>query len=185
MKAVAAHLDALSHGQRVAAIEEIDASQQKALWAASKGFAKITIENIVPSNLPPMREVIHWGRNTLPIFKLFQKRFCRPDDPAAARAGELWGYNEQTFGLFTGPGYFVAYDLPGGEVLVDYTRLPPRGADGWPEVIPNSARLSRFIYNGTKDTLRGVSRHVTIGRAARDGKDMPNWFVLCREDPRG
>ena len=34
--------------------------------------------------------------------------------------------------------------------------------------------LSRFIYNRTKDTMRSVSSHVSIGRAARDGKAMDN-----------
>jgi hypothetical protein len=93
----------------------------------------------------------------------------------------LWGYNEQTFKSFTGPGYFVAYNIDEGEVNIDYTRVPPRGAEGWPAVLPNSARLSRFIYNGTQDRMRGVSAHVTIGRASRAGKDMDNWFVLVRE----
>jgi hypothetical protein len=31
------------------------------------------------------------------------------------------------------------------------------------------------------DTLRRVSEHVTIGSAARGGKDLGSWFVLCRE----
>ena len=31
------------------------------------------------------------------------------------------------------------------------------------------------------DTLRRVSEHVTIGSAARKGKDMGSWFALCRE----
>ena len=73
-----------------------------------------------------------------------------------------------------------------GEVLIDYCEVPsdkPAGKpDGWPDVRPNSAGLSRFIYNRTKDTMRGVSSHVSIGRAARDGKVMDNWFVLCRRD---
>jgi hypothetical protein len=41
------------------------------------------------------------------------------------------------------------------------------------------ARLSRFICTG-RDFMRGVSQHVTIGRATREGKPMDNWFVLCR-----
>ena len=43
------------------------------------------------------------------------------------------------------------------------------------------ARLARFIYHRTRDFMRGVSEHVTIGRATREGKPMDNWFVLCRE----
>jgi hypothetical protein len=31
------------------------------------------------------------------------------------------------------------------------------------------------------DTLRRVSEHVTIGSAARNGRDLGSWFILCRE----
>jgi hypothetical protein len=31
------------------------------------------------------------------------------------------------------------------------------------------------------DTLRRVSEHVTIGSAARKGKDLGSWFLLTRE----
>ncbi len=154
---------------------------QRAIDDAAKGKRVTTIDDIVPPGTPAVKEVIHWGRNSLLMFTRFQKRFCRPDDAEAAAKGELWGYNHQTMSLFTGPGYFVAYNIADGEVLVDYTRLPPRGAPGWPKVLSNSARLSYFVYNGTRDTLRGVSKHVTIGRAARGEKIMNNWFVLCRE----
>jgi hypothetical protein len=32
--------------------------------------------------------------------------------------------------------------------------------------------------------MRGLSSHVTIGRAKRKGRWLDNWFVLVREDPR-
>ena len=53
---------------------------------------------------------------------------------------------------------------------------------GWPDIRLNSEGMSRFIYNGTSDTMRGVSKHVSVGRAARAGKWMANWFVLCRRE---
>ncbi len=179
---VASHLDGLSNDARVAAIQSLTAREQAALYDAARGKRAITVADIVPPGTSPMHEVIHWGRNSLAMFTRFQKRFCIPDDTAAAAKGELWGYNHQTMSPLTGPGYFVAYDLPAGEVLIDYTRLPPHGAPGWPKVISNKARLSVVIYNGTKDTLRGVSKHVTIGRAARGEKILDNWFALCRQD---
>lgn len=179
---VGAFLDALHHEGRVAACRSLTAKEQEALFDAAEGHRKITVEDIVPAGVEPLVPVPHWGKNSLPLFTTFQKVFCRPDDPKALEAGELWGYNEQSLKTFTGPGYYVAYNLTDGEVLVDYTRLPTGKAPGWPRIIPNSRRLSRFIYNGTQDTLRGVSRHVTIGRAARNGEWMPNWFVLVRED---
>ena len=67
------------------------------------------------------------------------------------------------------------------EVLVDYNRVPPAHPDGWPAIRPNERGLSRFVYGYMIDTVRGVSEHVTIGSAARKGKDLSSWFVLCRE----
>lgn len=185
MNAVRAHLDALASPARIGAVTALSASEQAALYEAARGFAKVSLEFMVPSAVGRGREVVHHGRNSLPAFRYFQKRFHRPEGEAGDK--HLWGYNHNPAWLvtLTGPGYFVAYEQGEGEVLIDYTRLPPFDAKqppGWPKVLPNSARLSRFIYNGTQDTLRGVSAHVTIGRAARAGKDMPNWFVLCRED---
>ena len=69
-------------------------------------------------------------------------------------------------------------------MVIDYYDVPPKGAprpESWPKVRPNHARLSRFVYHRTRDYMRGVSKHVSIGRAMKDGKVMDNWFVLCRE----
>jgi hypothetical protein len=132
-----------------------------------------------------MTEVIHEGKNSLALFTRFQKRFCRP--ARETNPPELWGYNEQAMRLVTGPGYFVAYQpaeplaLAGG-VVIDYRRVPPDRPAGWPAILPNTARLSRFIYNGTVDVMRRVSDHVTIGRAMRGSQPMDNWFVLVRRD---
>jgi len=46
--------------------------------------------------------------------------------------------------------------------------------------VPNSHRLSRFVFQGMQYVLLGVSDHVTIGRAMRAGLWLPNWFVLVR-----
>ncbi len=183
LDALAGYLEGQTHPNRVAACRELSGREQAALFDAAEGSRKITVDDFVPPDLGPLYPVVHWGKNSLPVFKTFQKRFTRPDDEAALARGELWGFNRQHIEPFTRPGYFVAYDLPEGEVLVDYTQVPPHGAGGWPPVLPNSAKLSRFIYNGTQDTMRGVSEHVSIGRAARDGEWMPNWFILCRQDP--
>jgi hypothetical protein len=123
-----------------------------------------------------MHEVIHRGRNTLPAFNHFEKRFCRP----SAEARELWGYNEQSMKWAVGPGYFVTREGDAGEVVIDYYETPPRKPEGWPEIISNKARLGRFVYHEMKDFMRGLSAHVSIGRAARRGSMMDAWFVLCR-----
>ena len=135
----------------------------------------------------PLSEVVFEGRNTLPAFTRFAKVFCRPDEARAAAAGELWGYNRNSGLLETtvGPGFFVAYDQGEAEVLVDYLRVPPDRPAHWPSILENDKRLSFFVYNGTQDVVRGVSEHVSIGRASRRGKTMNVWFVLCRDDSAG
>ena len=65
---------------------------------------------------------------------------------------------------------------------MDYRRVPPEHPEGWPEIRPNERGLSRFVYGFMVDTLRGVSEHVSIGSAARNGRDLGSWFVLCRQD---
>ena len=60
--------------------------------------------------------------------------------------------------------------------------MPSEHPDGWPEIRSNERGLSRFVYGFMIDTLRRVSKHVTIGSAARKGKDLGSWFILCRED---
>ena len=54
--------------------------------------------------------------------------------------------------------------------------------DAWPEVQSNERGLSRFVYGFMVDRLRRVSEHVTIGSAARKGKEMGSYFVLTRDD---
>lgn len=178
--ALSAWLDGLDDETRVREVGALDRREQALLFDAAGGFRPITLTDFVPSGTTPLAEVIHAGRNSLPVFRFFEKRFCLP----SGENDKLWGYNEQPWKNVTGPGYFVARPAPDGEVIVDYCLLPPERPDGWPEILPNSARLSRFIYHRMQDVMRGVSRHVTIGRATRDGKTLDNWFVLCRREAR-
>jgi hypothetical protein len=171
--------------ERVRITESIDGRGQAKLWDVTAG-RDVTIAELVPPEHTALRPVIFHGKNSLPAFTRFQKRFCRPSPEV--RRDELWGYNYQPVGWLaplTGPGYFVAYDTADGpgRVAIDYTRIPADKPREWPEIHDNTYRLSRFIYNGTIDYLRRVSEHLLIGRATRAGRDMPNWFLLCREDP--
>ena len=177
------YLDRLDKQSRISEIRDLTAPEQSVLFEAAKGFRPITLNYFVPESTPPKQQVIHYGRNSLPLFRNFEKRFCRSGDPSTT--DELWGYNEQIFKEITGPGYFVARQSDEEEVVIDYFFVPPYKPPSWPEILPNSARLSRFIYYHTRDYMRGVSKHVSIGRASRDGKPMNNWFVLCREGPLG
>lgn len=171
-------LDELDPASRLRFVFELGARAQAQLYEGAKGARKLRLEALVPAGLSPLTEVVHEGKNSLPMFSRFAKVMCRAKDDAR----ELCGYN-RTGGLVqrtAGPGYFVAYEGPGDEVLIDYTRVPDRKPTSWPEIASNNARLGRFVYAGMIDALRSVSEHVTVGRAIRNGKVQDNWFVLCR-----
>lgn len=180
---IAALLDGLSHVQRVEAVRSLGRTEQRRLYAAVDGFRPLALADVVPPSVPDFTPVRHYGRNTLPAFTHFEKRFCRPRGADARKPETLYGFNFQTMSPLTGPGYFLAVAAPGRpEVWVDYRRVPSEHPDGWPEIRSNERGLSRFVYGFMVDTLRGVSEHVTIGSAARNGKDLGSWFILCRED---
>jgi hypothetical protein len=179
-------LDELGHAGRLATIRGWERSHQAKLYEAAKGHHALTLEHFVPTSIGPLTEVIHHGKNSLPVFTQFQKRFTRPEG-ASDPVTELWGFNRQANEGFTGPGYFVVHtewdggQVP-GEVAIDYRKAPKGKVASWPEILPNSARLGRFVYAGMVDVMRGLSKHVSIGRAWKNGKWMDAWFVLCRED---
>jgi hypothetical protein len=184
--AICRFLDALSHAQRVEATRALGRAEQRRLYAAVDGFRSVELVDLVPASVGEMRQVRHFGRNTLPAFTLFEKRFCRPKGVDPRKPDALYGYNFQSLSLLTGPGYFVARPVPGRpEVDIDYRELPPEHPAGWPEVRSNERGLGRFVYGFMVDTLRRVSEHVTIGSAAKGGKPIGSWFVLVREEPIG
>jgi hypothetical protein len=175
-------LDSLEHERRVAAIRSLGRRAQRRLYAAVDAFREVALGDLVPEGVADMVSVRHFGKNTLPAFTHFEKRFSRPTGVDARKPGRLYGFNFQSLAPLTGPGYFVATEDPNRrEVVIDYTQLPEAHPDGWPEIRPNDQGLSRFVYGYMIDTLRRVSEHVTIGSAARKGKDLGSWFVLCRE----
>lgn len=181
---IAAWLDRARHEDRVAAVRAVGRRDQARLYAAVDGFRPVTLTDLVTPATAAMTPVRHYGKNTLPAFTHFEKRFCRPEDSDPEKPAELYGFNFQSMSPVTGPGYFVAVPNPeraDAEVWVDYRRLPPAHPSGWPEVRSNERGLSRFVYGFMIDTLRRVSEHVTIGSAARKGKDLGSWFLLCRE----
>lgn len=181
LRGLSGYLDRLDARTRVREARGMTAREQALLFEAADGFRPLTFSHFVPDDVPPLRQVIHCGRNSLPLFQIFEKRFCRAAGEYACPP--LWGYNEQPLKLFTGPGYFTVRQANQKEVVIDYCEIPPHKPPEWPEILPNSARLSRFIYYRTRDFMRGVSEHVAIGRATRNGKNLNNWFVLCRQDP--
>jgi len=181
--AIAGLLDGLATALRAPVIRGLGRRDQQALYAKAQGHAPLGLTDLVPANRGDLEVVRHLGRNSLPAFTIFEKRFCRltgnqPDAPK-----ELAGYNFQALAPITGPGYFMAVeDSKTREVLVDYRRLPDQKPSDWPAIRSNEGGLSRFIYGFMVDRLRRVSEHVTIGSAARNGRELGSYFVLCRMD---
>ncbi len=167
-----------THAQRMEAVTAMGGpALQKRLWDVAASAAPVTLADVVPPDEKPLREIIYHGKNSLPAFSLFQKRFCRPPDGGDT----LWGYNHQQLAWLTGPGYFVVHRDGDDAAAIDYRLVPDRQPPGWPAVLPNDRGVSRFVYKDMVDFLRRLSRHVFIGRATRRGKDLGNYFLLCRE----
>jgi hypothetical protein len=174
-------LDELGHPGRLWSIHQWTRVDMTILWEATKGFRPVTPEDFVPPSVEPLVEVVHHGKNSLALFSHFEKRFCKPKNPE--KSGELVGYNSQSTRALTGPGYFVVRpSTDTGEVEIDYTKVPTEKAEAWPPIVPNAQRLGRFVFEGMIDTMRGISSHVTIGRARKGAEWKDAWFVLVRED---
>ncbi len=181
-------LDAMDPESRVYTVRSATKEDMETLWELVKDQT-LDADFFVPAGTDPLKQVIHFGKNSLPAFTHFQKRFCRPSE--SKEADDLWGYNHNgssTLAAITGPGYYVAHGTskekqPPGAYVIDYTRLPEKKPDEWPEIRVNESGASRFIYAGMKDYMRRVSSHVSIGRAYKKGKATNNWFMLCREEP--
>ena len=186
---IAGHLDTLPPAERLAESRALGRSAQRKLWNKAKAAPALSLADFVPQALPARAPVRHHGRNTLPVpgpFRLFEKRFCRPD----AGGERLFGYNEGITRSWIGPGFFVTHPTKGnpeweerGAIVIDYFEVPDSPvADGWPEVVPNNWRLQRLVYFHTRDFMRRVSKHVTIGAAHKEEKPLDHYFVLVREE---
>jgi len=182
---IAEHLDGLDPKERCKQTLALDGKKQEELYAMAAEAPPLDLTHFVPEDTPDNCEVIHAGRNSQPAFRYFQKRWCRPSE----HPGELWGYNEASVRPLIGPGYFVAHptDRGGsdvrGAIVVDYFRLPEGPMPlGWPNIKPNSSGLQMFVYNKTRDYMRRISAHVSIGVAFRMEKRIMGYFVLCREE---
>lgn len=175
-------LDSLDEPTRLTAVRSLSRLQQRALWQVVDGFRPVRILDMVPASTPDLTAVRHYGKNSLLMFRLFEKRFYRPAGQDPAHPTELGGANFQSIQKLTGPGYFVAVDSPKRpEVLVDYYRVPTVKPDDFFPIEENRRNRGGLIYGYMIDTLRRVSEHVTIGRAAKHGKEIGAYFVLCRD----
>ncbi len=176
---VTAYLDALTGMQRVEQVMALGKAEQVKMWELAEGSKALTLTYLVPASAKPLEFFPFEGKNSLPMFKRFRKVFYRDSKDGVC------GYNDNPkfVQLTIGHGYFVVRMNPAAaaEIQIDYTRVPAEKPEGWPKIRSNDVFPTMFVYGGTKDHLRWVSRDVVIGRALKGGVDpMPNWFVLCR-----
>jgi hypothetical protein len=175
-------LDGLGHDGRVHTIRTWSKHHKAALFDAAKGYKKLDLDFLVPSSVGPLVEVIHEGHNTLPMFSRFQKRFVKLE----GEAFPIGGYNHQSMQAFTGPGYFGVTQGEGeheGELVIDYSKIPKHKPESWPAIKSNESGIAAIVNGGMIDYLRGISNHVSIGVAYKDGKHRNQWFALVRLDP--
>jgi hypothetical protein len=181
--------DGLTHTGRMKEIYQLSSADMAQLYHRAADAEPLTVEHFVPAARPAATEVIHHGFNSLPAFRRFQKRFCRSAQ-AGSQDPAFFGYNEGATRPLLGPGYFTLRATAGlkhwerrGALVIDYF-LTPDGpvAAGWPEVIPNCQGLQRLVYYQTRDFMRRVSTHVSIGTAFKNEVALGAYFVLCRAD---
>jgi hypothetical protein len=176
-------LDECGHFARMWSVSRWTREDQAKVFEAAKGFRPVTLEDFVPSSVPPRTEVTHIGKNTLPPpLTHVEKRFFRP---AKEGAGDvIVGRNYNPFEAFSGPGFFVGrLAAEAGEVDLDYTLTPVETLDSFGAIKSNEGGISTFVFAGLVDVMRGISSHVTIGRGKKKGVYIDNWFVIVREDP--
>lgn len=173
-------LDGLGHEGRLHTVHGWSKKRQAAIFEAAKGHRPLDLDFLVPASVGPLVEVIHDGYNTLPLFASLQKRFVKLEGEPV----EIVGYNHQAWSAFSGPGYFMVSRGEGeheGELVIDYTNVPKTKPASWPEIRRNAGFIPGIVYGGMVDYLRGISSHVSIGRAHK-GKAMSVWFTLVRKD---
>ena len=80
----------------------------------------------VPPQKNDLEEVIHHGKNSLPVSSFFQKRFARPTGQNPQDPKEVCGYNHQDLAWLTGPGYFILHRCDEGlsDSVIDYYLTP-------------------------------------------------------------
>lgn len=184
---VAGFLDGLDHDGRLAQVLGSPRAMLPRLFALAS--PEIDLSFFVPTSVPDGQPVVHHGWNSLPL-PAFGRRFQKPMVRHPARPERLYGYNVSPFGPLIGPGYFLhtgTGHVPGwaerGGTVVDYFQVPDHPVvRGWPRVVPNSRGLQVFVYHKTRDFMRRVSRHVSIGAAWRGDRMLGAFFLLVRED---
>ncbi len=174
--AIARFLDALPAQRRLEQVTAVGGSLVGKLYDAVGGGEPLTLNDFVPEG--DTGTVILEGKNSLPAFTRFQKRFARVGNTVV-------GYNHQLMAFATGPGFFVVQPPTPGEshpdeLFFDYTVDPPGIPPGWPAFSPNDVGLSRAVYMNMKDFCRRVAKGVLVGKAYKLGVSQNAFFTLTR-----
>jgi len=180
---VSAYLGNLTAPQRWGELCSLSKRCQRTLYLKAEASEPLSLQDFVPAGAPDTTEVVHAGRNSLPMFRDFEKRFARTE-------GRVYGYNEGSLRGLIGPGYFVIRPTIGAEqargaVVVDYFEVPQGPVPvGWPDIRPNWKGLQYFVYHKTRDYLRGVAPGITIGSAWKTllGREraLNSYFILMQ-----
>lgn len=131
---------------------------------------------LAPADLAPADGSVRVlpGKNHLPFFSWFEKRFARIGD-------QIVGYNETGWEkLWVGPGHFVALASPEHphEVWIDYRQQPVSQHADFPPLHDNDRAygwpgpLSRLVYGGLVDQVVRVDEHLLIGRSMTTGLSL-------------
>lgn len=177
LEEISSYLDSLNKDERIKQVITLNKKDQMRLWDLAENSKPLTLDYLVPKDAKPLEFFPFEGKNSLPMFTRFQKVFYFDSKK------NICGYNNHAMMWFSGPGYFMVHMNPKNdkEIQIDYTLIPKERPEGWPKIKSNDVFPAMFIYGGTKDNLRWVSKDVVIGRAFKMGETpMPNWFVLCR-----
>jgi hypothetical protein len=178
-RTISAYLDQLPEPSRIAASRSLDGRLQRALYAMFEGVLALRLRDVVPEHVPDLTPVRHFGRNSMPLFTHFEKRFYR----ISGNTTELAGANFHALQPLTGPGYYMAVeDLEHGELLVDYRRVPAVAPQGFLPIAPNTGLRNGTVFGNLIDRVRRVSEHVSIGSASKQGKELGSYFTLCRQE---
>lgn len=180
LEPLASALDAVTHDARVNYVRGLGWRQLGAMWNLAAD-TELHAKDIAPD---PAAVAICEGKNAMPVFCWFQKRFAWVE-------GELVGYNHNSAFVtwWVGPGHFRAYDAPDkpGEVWIDYRTLPKARHPDFPELVTNDrGLLPRLTYGGMVDKVRRVSRYVVIGDSFTGEKqDKPKYVKFALVLPGG
>lgn len=177
---IESYLDALPYEERLREVLAVKGSGVKRLYDAVASARPLTSDEVVPASAKVGETFIWEGRNSLPLFSSFQKRFMR------TKEGQIVGYNHQAMGFITGPGYFMLHEATGEEpnpteLFFDYTQSPTHKPSDWPAYKPNERGLSALVYAHMHDYMRRVARGVMVGKAYKKGVDQGQYFSLTRD----